>query len=782
MTDRREVQSNRTAPEVLCFNNRFRKASQVMAFFVSALGLLVFCGWAFKVPALTFIRPGLQSMKVNTALSFLCLGAGLWLAHDDKRQRSRRILGLLVVIIAGLTLAEYAFHINLGIDQLLFRDTRTPSLSAYPGRMAIATAICFLSLGSAVAFLGLKNTLTLQRTLVGACFAFSLVALCGYLYGVKSFYSITSYSTTGLHTAAGLFAACIAYFLARPDEGIVSIAARESSSGYLVRRLVPAIVIVPILLGWLGLVGQRANLYDVPFGTALFALASIGCLTLLTILIGRSANSLESERFYAEERIRESEQRFRLVADTAPVLIWMSGKNKLCTYFNKPWLEFTGRSIVQECGNGWAEGVHPEDLKECLQTYEQSFDRQEKFSMEYRLRRHDGQYRWVLDLGIPRFNPDHSFAGYIGIAVDVTERRMAEEALQQFNLTLEKQTTELQAREELLKIFVKNVPAGVAMLDRDMRYLQVSDRWCSDYLPGRTEILGRSHYEIFPDMPERWKEIHRRALQGETQRADEDRWDGQDGTHWARWEVRPWMNLDGTSGGILIFAENITRRKQMEEALSGMTRKLIEAQEQERARIARELHDDIGQQLAMLAIELGQLRDNPAETQSRAKELLNRVVEISDDIQVLSHELHSSKLEYLGAIRGIRSWCKEFGERQKMEIDFKDDVSRLVPLEIGLCLFRILQEALHNAIKHSGVKRIEVEIAEHGNEVHLEIKDSGRGFDLEAVKRGSGLGLTSMRERARLVGGTLTLESKPMQGTSIHVRVPLKVKAGASAA
>jgi PAS domain-containing protein len=92
----------------------------------------------------------------------------------------------------------------------------------------------------------------------------------------------------------------------------------------------------------------------------------------------------------------------------------------------------------------------------------------------------------------------------------------------------------LRASEELLKVFVKNVPAAVAMLDRDMRYLQVSDRWCSDYLPGRAQVLGRSHYEIFPDVPDRWKEVHRRALQGETLRADEDRWDGQNGTHWAR--------------------------------------------------------------------------------------------------------------------------------------------------------------------------------------------------------------------------------------------------------
>jgi len=360
------------------------------------------------------------------------------------------------------------------------------------------------------------------------------------------------------------------------------------------------------------------------------------------------------------------------------------------------------------------------------------------------------------------------------IAQGITERKQAEKLLRETNRALEKQTAELRAREELLRVFVKNVPAAVAMLDRDMRYLQVSDRWCTDYLPGRAQILGRSHYEIFPDMPERWKEVHRRALQGETLRADEDRWDGQDGPHWARWEVRPWKTAEGAVGGILILAEDITRRKQMEEALSDLSRRLIQSQEEERTRIGRELHDDINQQLAMLALELEQLQGSPSEVQNRLQELQKRTNEISSDVQALSHELHSSKLEYLGVVGGIRSWCAEFGERQRIKIEFKSDVSSALPFEIGLCLFRVLQEALHNAIKHSGAKRFKVHLAEHSNEVHLAVSDFGRGFDVEHVRQGSGLGLTSMQERVRLVNGAISIESKPMGGTTIRVRVPFK--------
>jgi PAS domain S-box-containing protein len=425
---------------------------------------------------------------------------------------------------------------------------------------------------------------------------------------------------------------------------------------------------------------------------------------------------------------------------------------------------------------GFENLIHADDRAGVIKLVDYALKTGQPTEGEWRVVWPDGSVHWIAGRWQVLMNESRDPVRMIGVNIDVTERRMAEQALKQMNRVLEKRTALLQSQEQLLKIFVRHVPAAVAMLDRDMRYLQVSDRWCSDFLLDSSKMLGRSHYEIFPDIPDRWKQIHRRALAGETLRAEEDRWDREGGTTWLRWEIRPWQGLDGVPGGILIFSEDITHRKNAEEAFLGMSRKLIEAHEQERTRIGRELHDDVVQRLALVSIELEgaqDVSDATSELHSRIGALRNQTMQITNDVQLLSHELHSSKLDYLGIVGATKNFCKEFSERQKVEIDFQShDLPTALPTELSLSLFRVLQEALRNATKHSGVKRFEVSLWGSTGEIHLTVRDLGAGFDREAAMKSTGLGLTSMQERLRLVGGELSINSQPKRGTTIHARVP----------
>ena len=345
----------------------------------------------------------------------------------------------------------------------------------------------------------------------------------------------------------------------------------------------------------------------------------------------------------AEAALRESEERFRLIANAAPVMIWMSGPDERWTYVNRPWLEFTGRTLQAELGSGRAERVHPEDLEPFQETYSRAFEQRESFQMEYRLRRHDGEYRWIFDHGVPRFNANGSFAGYIGSVIDVTER------------------------------------------------------------------------------------------------------------------------------------------KQAEEALSSVSRRLIEAHEEERTWIARELHDDINQRIALLAVSLeGLKQDLPAsngQMSRRFKEVQEQVSDLGIGIQALSHRLHSSKLEYLGLAAACEGFCREFSVQQNVEIDFhSQDIPKELPQETALCLFRVLQEALQNAAKHSGVRQFEVLLKATSNEIQLSVHDSGVGFDVQKAMSGHGLGFTSMKERMKLIDGHLSIDLKPQGGTTIHARARLGPK------
>jgi signal transduction histidine kinase len=224
----------------------------------------------------------------------------------------------------------------------------------------------------------------------------------------------------------------------------------------------------------------------------------------------------------------------------------------------------------------------------------------------------------------------------------------------------------------------------------------------------------------------------------------------------------------------------VTAHKVAEAALAGVGRKMIEANEMERSRIARDLHDDIGQRMAVLIMELDGASEalplNLTEWRERLRTLSGAALALSKDIQAISHRLHSSKLDFLGLVSASESLCRELAaSRPGLRVDFDaDDVPREVPPDVALAVFRVLQEAVNNAAKHAEARRLQVTLEGVADWIHLEVVDDGIGFDPEAAMNGAGMGLVSMRERLTLVAGELFVESRPGAGSTIRARAPIR--------
>jgi len=420
------------------------------------------------------------------------------------------------------------------------------------------------------------------------------------------------------------------------------------------------------------------------------------------------------------------------------------------------------------CGMNCSQFANPEDSQDDWALFQQLragvIDR---YSLEKRYVRKDRTQLWGrLNVSLLK-NIDEGTPLVFAFVENITERRRTEDALRE-----SEQRFRLAAYAG--KMFSYEWDAATDVVVRSGEYAEMlcTDR-VTDVTTGQ-QISAKVH----PDDREKVLAADAALTAEKPDLRVSHRMAGPDeGVIWVEKTGRAHFNEQGQLLRIVGMVADITDRKLAEAALADVSRRLIEAQEQERSRIARELHDDIGQRLALLAGELEQLHQDPpdlAEVRRRMGELEKQASEMATDIQTLSHELHSTKLEYLGPVAAMRGHCQELGEQTKVKVDFKSqDLPTPLPPDISLCLFRVMQEALRNAVKHSGSRHIEVGLWGTPDEIHLAVSDHGIGFDREAAKESRGLGLVSMEERLKLLKGTISIESQPNRGTTIHARVPL---------
>lgn len=379
-----------------------------------------------------------------------------------------------------------------------------------------------------------------------------------------------------------------------------------------------------------------------------------------------------------------------------------------------------------------------------------------------------GPTKWMTSRGEPLRDTEGKLIGLRGTAQDITGRKLAAEALH--------------ASEEKLRLILESTAEAIYGSDSEGRCTFCNPACLRTLGYERAdELLGKDMHQLIHRaradgtlLPPEQCPVLRTMRTGQGVHVDDEVLWRADGTCFPAeyWSYPQWKGQQVVGAVVAFF--DITARKLADAALAGVSGKLIEAQEQERRRIARELHDDIGQRLALLSIELAQLRQNTSNTSEiprRIDTLQTHTSEIAADVQSLSHELHSSRLQYLGLAAALRGFCKEFSDQQRVEVDFNThDLPTSLSQEVSLCFFRVLQEALHNAVKHSGVGFFEVRLWGAMDEIHLTIRDSGAGF--EGAKASRGLGLISMQERLKLLQGTLSIETQLQQGTTIHAIVP----------
>lgn len=1114
-----------------------------------AVGVLVCLGWAGNIAVLKSVFPSQSTMKVNTALSFILSGISLLTVPYGRINVRRHLsVGLAcatgVAAVACLILAEYAFLIDLGIDQFFVHDPVDSVATRFPGRMALVTAGLFLLSSTTLTLIHLNRGPRLAQVLTVLVFFTASLCCLSYLYGAKSLHSIASFSPIAVHTAISFLIFSMGLLSALPKMGLVALIAGDGVGGVLIRQLLPIAIIGPVLMGWIRLGGQQAGWYGTEFGSALFASFSIMlcsglvCWTALIVqrsdfrrrladeafraserrfrviveatpsglllvdhqgriilanspmeklfgyaqsaFVGMAVEQLIPERYRAhhpefraqyfanpqsrsmgsgqdlrglrrdgsefaieiglspvetegklfvlasvnditfrkeaDQALRMSERRYRVLLEGVPQQVWTCLQNGQCDYLSRQWTDYTGIPERDHLGNGWLNAVHPEDLAYISERWHDAIRTRDPLDVELRIRSHSGQYRWfksrsvllslddgsakwfgtntdiddqkraeatlrqahdqlerrvqertrqltelnaslqqeidirrsaearlreraeeietlldvlpvpvwiardpechtitgnratyellalphgtnisrsappgektafrvfhegrevapedlpmqraaalgvvvrnavfdlvfddgscrsVFGLAAPLFDPNERVRGCIAVFVDITEIRRLEKGLQaseerfrsafdyapigmalvapdgkwlrvnrslcelvgysaeellatdfqaitypddlDLDLSLVREVLDgsrqnyqmekryfhrqgriihvllsvsllrnldgqplyfvsqiedishrkeaelsLAANDALLRQFIKHSPAAIAMFDSNACYLQMSDRWNTDYSLSERNIVGMSHYDVFPDASDKWKEVHNRVLAGAVEKCDEDQYQRADGSlEWLQWECRPWYKAGGEVGGLIMFTQVITERKQIEaQTLASLREKEV---------LLKEIHHRVKNNLQIVSTLLDLQSDftsDPAALQM-FQESRGRVKSMS-----LIHErLYTSQdMARVNFSEYMRQLADDIYQTYKISSDvIQLDLDVEIPpmtIDIAIPCGLLLNELISNCFKHAfthtpnGNVRVGLRRSSDGTNVFI-VSDNGAGF------------------------------------------------------
>lgn len=537
-----------------------------------------------------------------------------------------------------------------------------------------------------------------------------------------------------------------------------------------------------------------------------------------------------TDRVQAEEALRESDARFRMMADGAPMPIWMTDATGQVAFVNRAYCEFFGVDATRL--RDWRPLVHPDD-DGYLERFIAAQERRAPFHDEARALRADGAWRWLQSSGVPRFLPGGAFDGYVGASLDITERREREN-----------RDREAAVQAHFRSLFESLPGSYVVLTPGDHRIVAVSDAYLAATRTTRAMLIGRTLFDVFPIDPDRSSTAAIDALRASLARVVSERRVDVVAVHampvraaeGAAVEERWWSPVsapvfdpDGTVAFIIHRSEDVTdyvltrretaggppggaeeprvqpiaaevvlraqelqranehlrreveERSRLERAHASLLHALVRAQEDERRRVARDLHDGLGQHLTALTVRLGSLRsraDVSADVGTQVEQLQALAEMIDEEVERLALELRPAALDDLGLDAALRRHVDRWSHDVGLPVDIHTyGVGDRLPEPIETTVYRVIQEALTNVRKHATATRASVVVERRGDELVAIVEDDGVGFVVRdrppAAPGASRLGLSTMTERAALVEGRLEIESTLGRGTTVYLRIPI---------